>query len=648
MSVLRAIRSTLRSFRWLQAALLVAAAWFVFSPSFHGDWLWDDFEIRENPLLRDWSGLGKIWYAAEGPDYFPLKDTALWVQWHLWHENLLGYHLVNVGLHLLGAFLLWHLLKKLGVRHAWIGGLLFVVHPLAVGSVAWVSELKNTLSFPLLLGAMIAYMDYDALRCDALGWNALPPTRLSGPGVNQTRWGQRVPPGNRSDRTQLVKHYIASVLLFLAAMLCKSSVAMFPFVVLLYCWWKRGRICRRDIGSGLPFFAISLVLGLVTVWFQKYRAIANWRLPAGTLASRLSGAGLAIKFYFLKCIFPRHLMPIYPGWPEGSSLLFRLMPWLVLAAATGWLWAERSRLGRHALFGLGFFVLNLIPVLGFIPMAFLHLAPVADHFAYVSLAGLIGLAVAGLGAALDRLAPLTLRPAESGLPPSGRGPVRGLLIAAAATICLLFAVESRGYARNFINQETLWADNLRLNPRSPGVLINLAFVEHHDGQLDQAIGHYRQAIALAPDDPEPEDELADVLIEQNKASAAAPYYENAIAHYERALALDPSLLGTRRSLAKLLAKSGQTTAAIAAIRGGPRATRGRSRNRKRPRQGPDGRRPAPGRNDALRKIAASGSALRRGGEQPRLRPRGPGTGRRRTRPSPQRAADRSRLRRGAQ
>ncbi len=53
-----------------------------------------------------------------------------------------GYLLTNVGLHLLGALLD---LAPVGqarrpvLRLAW-AGLLFVVHPLAVESVAWISE----------------------------------------------------------------------------------------------------------------------------------------------------------------------------------------------------------------------------------------------------------------------------------------------------------------------------------------------------------------------------------------------------------------------------------------------------------------------------------------------------------------------------
>jgi hypothetical protein len=116
----------------------------------------------------------------------------------------------------LSALLLWRLLWRLGIHHAWVGGLLFVVHPVCVSSVAWLAELKNVLSLPLLLGAMLAWLRYDA--------------------------------------TQQAKHYAASLGLFLASLLAKTAGVMFPVVLLLYAWWRRGRVSwpgLRRFGSSL-------------------------------------------------------------------------------------------------------------------------------------------------------------------------------------------------------------------------------------------------------------------------------------------------------------------------------------------------------------------------------------------------------------
>jgi hypothetical protein len=153
----------------------------------------------------------------------------------------------------------------------------FAVHPLVVESVAWIAEQKNMVSLPPLLLAMAAYVDYDERR--------------------------------------RARDYLLTVVFFLAALLGKSSVVMFPVVLLLYAWWKRGRVSRRDCAASAVFFGLALLLGLVTVWFQQHRAIASGELALGGWLSRLAGAGLALAFYAGKCVLPVGLLPVSPRWP---------------------------------------------------------------------------------------------------------------------------------------------------------------------------------------------------------------------------------------------------------------------------------------------------------------------------------------------
>ena len=500
----------------LQAALIVAAGYFVFSPSFHGDWLWDDFEIRNNPTLHSGPGLGRIWFAPATADYYPLEATALWVQWHLWHENLLGYHLTTVGLHLLSAFLIWRLLKTLGARHAWLGGMLFAVHPLVVESVAWAAELKNTLSLPPLLMALDSYIRYDR----------------AGEGASAQAVHRR--------------HFLVqSLLWFLAAMLCKTSVVMFPAVLLLYAWWRRGRIGWADLRATAAFFCVSLILGVVAIHFQITRAIHGWRLPPGGARSRIADAGLSIEFYLSKFACPRELMPIYPRWAVGPPSPVQFLPWLVLAAVLAWLWIKRSGWGRHAIFGLGWFLINIAPVLGFVPMAYQHIAPVADHLAYVPLIGLIGLAVAGL----DKW---------RGGPESAPRWWRSAWVCCTCTAAAIavLALASRRYAGVFVNQETEWTYNLRHNSRSPMVYLNLAFAQNEDGRVEDAIVSFERAIQLDPDDSQTQNAAGNFLVDSNQLQKAIP-------HFEKALQLAPDFIETRRSVALALFKVGRTPEAIA-------------------------------------------------------------------------------------
>jgi len=493
------------------------AAWFVYSPAARGGWIWDDpVEVPQNAVLRDPSGLAKIWSGAVGVDYFPLKTTVQWVAWHLWGDDTAGYHGLNIGLHLLSAFLLWRLLAKLGLGAfgAWLGGLLFVVHPLAVESVAWISELKNTLSLPFLLMAMIAWIDYD----------------------REVAQASRLPSSKMQAGTPALLWYLLSVLCFFAAMLSKTSVVMLPAVILAYCWWKRGRIARRDYIASLPFFAVAIALGLVTVWYQHHRAIAGAPLNLPGIVSRFAAAGLAMAFYLGKCVFPVGLEPIYPRWDVSPPSPIQFLPWVVIVAMIVWLAtrATKPALLPIVVFGLGFFALNLVPVMGLVPMAYLRITWVSDHFAYISLLGVIGLAAAGFGAW------------HSSSGTSGKIAA----VACAALLIAVLAVKARAYDAVFRDEKTLWTYALEHNPDSGTAQGNLGKALFLEGNLPEAEVHFRRAAALNPDDAESHFNLGLVLANTGRQNGA-------IYEYQTALRLKPSFAEAQDCLGNALLNLGR-------------------------------------------------------------------------------------------
>ncbi len=472
------------------AAFIAAAVAFAFLPAVHGGWLWDDpTGIARNPALRDGAGLARIWSGRAGPDYFPLTSTVQWAQWHLWGDHVEGYHLTNMALHLLGSLLLWRVLARLGVAAAALGGLLFAVHPVAVESVAWISELKNVLSLPLLLLSLLAFM------------------------------GGEVPVGVRPRRSVAL-----SLALFVLAMLAKSSVAMFPAILLLHAWWLRGRIGRRDLAETAPFFAVSLVLGCATVHLQAARAMAGLPMPTEGLATRLAAAAAAAWFYLSKAVLPIHLLAIYPRWPAGGALTAAgVAGWAGVAAAFAWFWARRSGWGRHAILGFGSFLLNLAPALGLVPMAFLRISRVSDHFAYLGLASLAGLAAAAVG----RFRAAAPRPA---------------LVACAGILIAACALASRRDAANFTGEEALWRHTLERNPGAWLAENNLCIALANSGRPAEGIAHGQAAVRLQPGFPEAHANLGLALTQAGRPGEA-------IGQLEEALRLNPDLAGARLGLA---------------------------------------------------------------------------------------------------
>jgi len=244
----------------LRVAVIAVAGLWIYWPALYGDWISDDIMyVSQNPLLRDPARLWKAWFAPGSfIEYYPIEEWVRWGQWQLWHQDTFGYHLTNVVLHVINALLVWRLLSKFGLRFAWLGGLIFAIHPMQVESVAWISELKNTLSLPPLLLALCFLIDYEENR-------------------------------NRND-------YFLALGLFLVAMLCKVSMAPVPFVILLYAWWKRGRIVWSDLQDSVPFFAISFVLGMTAVfigtWYLQIHHESPDVVPIDGFFSRLAMAGL--------------------------------------------------------------------------------------------------------------------------------------------------------------------------------------------------------------------------------------------------------------------------------------------------------------------------------------------------------------------
>ncbi len=502
-------------FRLWPALLVVAAGLWAHGPALHGGWVWDDtVEVTQNPVLQDPAGLARIWTGPVGSDYFPLKSTVLWMEWRLWGMNPLGYHAVSIALHLAGALLFWWLLAKLGVRLAWAGGLLFAVHPLAVESVAWASELKNTLSLPLFLLSLILYLEFDQ--------------KGSGPEFRNPRELQNSGPD---------PFYWISLLCFLAALLSKPSVVMLPAVILLHAWWRRGRIGRRDLMGAAPFLALSLVFGLLTMHFQSRLALGQWTIPWGGLGSRLAVAGLNLGFYLRLCLWPAGLLPIYPQWSVTPPALVQFLPWILVLALGGWLATRRTAWSRAVLLGLGCFVLSLLPVLGFVPMSYFHIAWAADHLAYLPLLAVIGLAAAGLDLVRSRLA-------------MGTG---------VAVLTVLLAVQSRRYADSFRDDGALWSRTLEGNPSAWLAHNNLANFLVARGEREAALGHFAEAVRLKPD-------YAEAHYNWGLALALAGRLPEAVSHYEAALRLRPDSAVMQEKLGNALVNLGRPEEAIVRYR----------------------------------------------------------------------------------
>ena len=89
---------------WLKGLLLLTAVIFVYQPVWHGKTIWDDDAHLTPPGLRSPQGLARIWIEPGATQqYYPLVHSIFWVEYKLWGDTTLGYHLINILLHAFSA-----------------------------------------------------------------------------------------------------------------------------------------------------------------------------------------------------------------------------------------------------------------------------------------------------------------------------------------------------------------------------------------------------------------------------------------------------------------------------------------------------------------------------------------------------------------
>ena len=485
----------------LAAIVLITAV--AYLPILRGGFIWDDDTwITGNRLLRTLAGLRSIWLEPGLPQYYPLTQTTLWLEYHLWGLRPLGYHLVNVMLHALNAGLVWLVLDRLAVRGAWMAAAVFALHPVHVESVAWATELKNVQAGVFSLLALLLYFRF------ALG------------------------------RRSAVLYILAFVTLVLAV-LSKTVACTVPAAALVCVWWKRGPLGRGDVVPLVPFFLVGLAGGLGTAMVEKYQVGAqgaDWTLST---ADRCVLAGRALWFYAAKLVAPVRLSFIYPRWEIDARAWWQWRFPLAAVGALAVLWGFRARIGGGPLAAVLYFAITLAPALGFVDVYPFRYSFVADHFQYLASLGPITLLVA-LGAAGTRNAPA--------VGAAARLACGGLLLALGA------ATWSRAHL--FADLETLWRDTVSKNPAGWSAYNNLGSLLLERGRPAEAVPVIERALALRPDLPEIHHTMADAWIRLGRRDEAR-------AEYARALAVAPTYAPAHNGLGLLLLHEGKATEAIA-------------------------------------------------------------------------------------
>ena len=534
--------------------LLVAVSYF---PALSGGFVWDDVTLTESTSLRTWSGLAQIWFTPRGliqheAHYWPLLYTLFWLEHKLWGLAPLGYHVVNLLLHTGVVLLLWRLLRRLEVPGAWFAAAVFAVHPLHVESVAWIIGRKDILATVFYLAAVLAYIRF----------------------TEMPRGGRRGGP------------YLLAMALFVLGLLSKSIAITLPVALLLWHWWRHGRVTMADCSRTLPFFLVGLGIGLADYAYSTSLepvAFGYTPLERGLIAAR------ALAFYVGKLLWPAGLTGVYPHWEPGIGDLLAWGCAVGFAAVVAVLWCCRRQFGRGPLAGVLFFAVALSPVLGFVDFGYMQFSFVADRYQYLAGIGLIAVVAGAAGRAcqlsLGALPAHRTRPARLAIGAAGAAilAVAGLLTwnqtglyrdsvtffthviahnpqAHDAYFNLGVYLQAEG---RYAEAQAAYKTALEQRPDNAGALVNIGFMLSKQGHYEEAVARYREVLRLNPQHQIANENLAGVLVKTGTLLLNQGRHEEAVARYREVLRLNPQHQIALRNLAEVLMVQSRYAAGLA-------------------------------------------------------------------------------------
>lgn len=408
----------------------------------------------------------------------------------------------NVVLHTLNTVLVFWLVYLLSRRRlivATVAALLFGIHPMRVESVAWVSSRKDVLYAFFFFAGAITYWRY----------------------LEKQRW----------------PWLLSTFVLFVLSCLSKGMAVVFPLVLVLLDYWKRRPIVsQRSILEKAPFFAVSLLFGLIALDAEAGRdfhglfTVINKELVATldttefTPFQRLAYPTYGFMTYAWQVIAPVDLGVLYP-YPTPAEASHWKYPFSIVfffGAIAMIVWSVKR--ARPVAFGVGWYLLVILPVLQWVPIG---ASMLADRMTYVAYFGLFFLVAMGVGWLFERYATS-----------------RVFLYAGIAAVTALLFVQTTRQVETWKNTETLWTNVIRIFPRCDLPYISRGNGRGEAGQIQGAMADLQTAMRLGSRRADMYEGLGNAYASIGKADSAVMMFDLAVkgnpivgrTYYNRAIA----------------------------------------------------------------------------------------------------------------
>ena len=487
-------------------ALVALAILAVYGNSLSGPFIFDDLAaICKNPTIRHLRAIGSVLSppgSGAAVQNRPAVNLSLAINYALGGEQVLGYHLFNLGVHIIAALMLLGAVRRTlllpafadrfgagATWHATAVALLWGLHPLATEAVTYtIQRTESLFSMFYLLTLYCSIRGYG--EAGAKGW------------------------------------FAAAIGSCLVGMGCKEAMVTAPLMVLLYDWvfvtrsWREMFERRWGLYAGLA--ATWILLGIIMVRSSGSRGAAagfGWGMTWWEYARTQFWA---ICRYLRLAFWPSGLVFDYgywiaraPGEIVPCAIVVALLVIATVAAYRRWPWA--------GYLGTWFFAI-LSPSSSVVPLV---TQTVAEKRMYLPLAAVTAFVVFAGGAAgrrlLDRMAlpePLHRR--------------RAVALAVAVVACVAVALGFLTVLRNrdYRSDLAISDDTVRKRPDNARAYVNRGNAYAARGNSDRALADFSRAIELNPG-------LAEAYNNRGSLYRRTGDYDRAVQDFTKALSLRP-------------------------------------------------------------------------------------------------------------
>ncbi len=506
---------------------------------------WDDNGyVTKNIVVQriSWGNISTAFTSFYVGNYAPVQIISYMFDFLIWGMRPAGFIFTNILIHVVNGFLFYYLLTKLSWQRltACAAALIFLVNPVQVESVVWISQRKNVLSMLFFLLSFIWYIMY---------------SKKSG------KWQGLL--------------YLSSIIAFILSLLAKSASIILPFVLVSFDLFVVPRYERKDLKklliNKIPFIVVAFLFGLITIKSQSMNT-------GGGLTSYINGSPLDTMFtmlpiliqYLKLVIWPIDLSAVYaPVIKTGIDFEVALaaLELSIIIAIGIFLYHRRSEL----LFWIVLFFLSLLPVSQIVPIVTL----MNDRYLYFPMLGVAAFIVSITVFAINNADKYK----------------NFIGTAVSITFLLLlghYLIVTYERIPVWKDENALWEDAVRKVPNSPKAHFNYAHILAYqgrddeaeiqyelglnlnpkpferyalaslymkDGHLDKAKEEYQRFLLQYPNSPEARNNLAIIYFNEGMLNEA-------IEQYKIAFQYDPNWARGYNNLAVIYTKSGDTNNAI--------------------------------------------------------------------------------------